>query len=166
MKKESLEYYGIEKSIASKAAARGWEAIHAARFLLKDSTANSGGPWLKPTLPNGWRPLVERGSAGRSLPPLSVSAAGDHTGRLWEHLKGFTFQNQKANGTLPGNPRGARAVALKSRSGSRAYPGHTTRKKQLAQGLYSKGSAMHRRLHRGLASPAFMKVPGGKSKHS
>ena len=50
MDRDTLVYIYIEEDLPSRAHARALEAIHAARFILKDEAGSRGGPWSMPTL--------------------------------------------------------------------------------------------------------------------
>jgi len=146
---DTLWYEVLESDIPSIGAARALEAIHAARFVLKDARSNRGGPWLKPTLFPNWKELAQRVAACRSL--LSLSALADEMpgGQLDKHLKGQRFETNPDAG--PDTPRAARAVPVaKTRSGSSGCPGNETRRRQLDAGDYKEGSPTHRRLVRGV----------------
>lgn len=117
MQVSTLKYTALEEHISTKAAALGWEAIHAARDVLRDSAANRGGPWLRPTLPSDWMEVASKVAKCRSLP--SLSAIKDPSGRLEKHLKGHAFVvDPNVDRTAP---RGAQAISTRSRSGAAGH---------------------------------------------
>ena len=151
MKEETLRYRVLERGITSKAVARGLEAMHAARFLVKDHRKYRGGPWLRPTLPSGWRAEAEAVASCRSL--LSINRIADEHlgGQLDRHLKNLRFEAD--SNMSSSEPRGARMVPKKRRTIS-GPPGCITRARQLNHNEYSYGSYKHRELKRGLKPSA------------
>jgi hypothetical protein len=163
MDPDTLWYETLEDDIPSADAATALEAMHAARFVLKDVSANRGGPWLRPTLFSGWKELAQKVASCRSLLSLSALAAENPGGRLDRHMKGQRFEADPDAG--PETPRAARAVVVKkSRSGSTGCCGCKTRKRQLAMKEYKAGSPRHRRLIRGVDTTTRIRVLNEKRK--
>ena len=132
----------LEDGIPSKDHALAMEAIHAARAIKKDSKRVRGGPWLRPTLDEGWKAEVE--AVARMTQPwqLSVFAEAQPRSRLRRHLEGLTFL--RAGEEEEGDCVWRGAVVKKRRSGrstKSGIPGNASRKDQVRRGVLKKPGA-------------------------
>ena len=148
----TFEIETVEGNISSKGAALTVEALLAARAIVRAPGLCRGGPWSSP------RPLdatvlaeIKEVAACRSLMTVHAIAARRLGGPLWRHLRNLRFAS--ASEVPAGTPvtRGACVTKVKKsgKSGGPGTCGNDCRKAQLDAGTLTRGSAKHKRLHRG-----------------
>ena len=133
----------VEAGLPSREDALASEALHSARAMVSDPDGVRGGPWVKPTLPHGALAEVQAVAPIRCFRRLWEVAEAMKGGLLWKHLKDLDFV-PSATAT-----RGA-VIGRKRKSGRSGCTGSTSRKNQIARKVLKPGSAMHKRLHRGI----------------
>ena len=153
-----LEFAILESGIASKELALAAEALRAARAITKSPLLVRGGPWLKPTLAEGWESEVKAVAAMRSYMAMHAYAEANPGGNLYRHLQGLHFLRASEAPQENATARGASVVRRKA-SGT---PGNQNRKSQLERGVLKRPSAYLTRVHRGIDAKAARKKENAK----
>ena len=81
----------LEEGLQTKEDALASEALHSARVLVASPELARGGPWVKPTLPDGALEEAKTAARVRSFRELFSLAQGNKKGLLWKHLKDLEF---------------------------------------------------------------------------
>ena len=139
----------LEEGLQTKEDALASEALHSARVLVASPELARGGPWVKPTLPDGALEEAKTAARVRSFRELFSLAQGNKKGLLWKHLKDLEFvpAAQRPSGRTA--TRGG-CVVRKKKSGRSGCTGSQSRKKQLAECKLQLGTAYLERLRRGI----------------
>jgi len=136
----------LEKDVPSKHLAWALEAFHASRAIAADPHAVRGGPWLRPTLPEGEEQKI-RAIAKMPLAAMLKYGESRQSELLFKHLRGLSF------GPADDAPSGA-AIArgvfvIKPRSRRSGAKGSKARARRIREGTLVAGSAEHGRSKRG-----------------
>lgn len=148
---EAVKFEVLEADIKSKPVALAAEALHAARAIDQAPKLVRGGPWVKPTLAEGWEEEVQAVARMRSYMVMKEFAQTRPCGNLSQHLHGLTFT--AASDAAEGEDvcRGAHIRVYRKSSG---VSGNKSRKSQLKRGVLKRPSAYHVRVHRGIDARA------------
>ena len=137
----------VENGLATKAEALACEALHAARAVTRSPLVARGGPWVRPTLPEG--ALEEAAAVAKcsSFGALFAQAKATPGSLLSKHLRGLDFTPAAKCFCGERVYRGGHVERLKKqKSGTNGY---RSRKSQLERGVLKKPSARLERLRRG-----------------
>ena len=104
-----------------------------------------GGPWLRPTLAEGWEDEVKAIAAMKSFMAMHAHAEANPGSNLRKRLQGLTFLRPSE---APQGRATARGACVIKRNSSGA-PGNRSRKAQLERGVLKRPSAYFTRVHRG-----------------
>ena len=144
---DKLEVIALESGIPSRELARAAEAIWAARKIKQKPLLTRGGPWAKPTWKDSWTEEVAKVSVMRSILQLGAYAEQQpKSSPLHNHLDNLSFHAASEAKRSEAVCRGAVARRVVRKSGT---PGNKNRASQIRRGVLKRGSAWHRRVHRG-----------------
>ena len=142
-----LDFKTLEAGLKTKTDALAAEALRAARAVAKSPTLARGGPWVKPTLPDGAIAEARAAAKLRSFAQLFKLAEENTDGLLAKHLKDLAFVPAGAS-AASGTSRGG-SVARKRKSGRSGPTGYQSRLAQLKRGDLKLGTPHLERLRRG-----------------
>lgn len=141
--------YDVLDTAPTKAAALALEALHAARLMVSAMDEVRGGPWVKPTLPDGAEAEIRAVAPIRSFDRLAEVAEELKGGLLYKHLKELNFVDAASAPAGAVVTRGA-VVVRRRKGGKSGSTGNASRKSQMRDKNFVKGSNRHKRLHRGI----------------
>jgi len=142
-----LEVKTLETGLKTKGDALAAEALHAARAVTKAPGLARGGPWVKPTLPEGALAEAQAAAKLHSFAHLFKLAEENPSGLLAKHLQDLAFVPAGAQAASGGSRKGS--VARKRKGGRSGCTGYQSRKAQLKRGDLQLGTPYLERLRRG-----------------
>ncbi len=131
----SERFYILEEELPNRPTARALEALHAARAISKTPKVARGGPWLRPTLHEGFEQEVTEVAKCRTLKSIFKLADRNPAGRLAQHLQGLSFDSSGDGQPVRGG------FVKQNRSGPSGVSRNKYRKKQVAKKLLKRPSA-------------------------